>query len=428
MCGVAKGQSHLLDQLHGGGQFTNVLTSEFERLTQRMVREEVPRPQQQAFIATALEIIREAKLELRELPPVGTYIMRTFRDAADYQSWSETLPPSIAAAVAAKRSVVGRALQRLRHAYPHPPIPAPIRIIPSLALTAPYRDIPRGSKEAITFEDIKDGDTLFDFNDHYSRGQFFGIETIRQLSRDPFTRQPIGNIYRFTARLVPLSGGGTVFGHQLKKVGAAMPDSLNYLQQMTKESYSETPKEEINGWILQEYTPTIKFWTKGSDAIVGVRGTKSGEDVSTWPTVPLSTLNTTDLYKRNKKTVEDFRKRHPSLEYYAVGHSLGGAMIDSLIRDGLIKEAISYNPAIQYKDINAGLPNRRIYYGNDPLYRLMGWWDRKSEKKEPTDRSWVDFLSSFSMPANVISSLAAHKLKNFAGGKSGKKVVFTCNK
>jgi hypothetical protein len=208
--------------------------------------------------------------------------------------------------------------------------------------------------------------------------------------------------------------------------GAAMPDSLDYLQQMTKESYSASPKEDINGWILQEYTPTIKIWTKGSDAIVGVRGTKSGEDVATWATVPLSTLNTTELYKRNKKTVEDFWKQHPSLQYYAVGHSLGGAMIDSLIRDGLIKEAVSYNPAIQYKDINGGLPNRRIYFGNDPLYRLMGWWDKKSEKREPTERSWTDFLANFSMPATLASSLASHKLSNFKGGRrTGRKVVFT---
>lgn len=211
------------------------------------------------------------------------------------------------------------------------------------------------------------------------------------------------------------------------KCGGAMPETLNFLQQMTKETYSETPKEEINDWVLKEYTPTIKFWMKRNDVIVGVRGTKTAEDVSTWGTIPLNRLNTTDLYKRNKRTVEEFQKQYPRSQYtyYAVGHSLGGAMIDSLIRDGLIEEAVSYNPAIQYNDINGGLPNKRIYFGNDPLYRLMGWWDKKSEKRTPTDRTWTDFLANFSPPAAILSTLAAHNLKNFVGGKTSKKVVFT---
>jgi hypothetical protein len=201
--------------------------------------------------------------------------------------------------------------------------------------------------------------------------------------------------------------------------GKAVPEDLNFLQEMTQESYSATPKQDINGWILRKSTPNTKFWVKGNQAIVGVRGTKSSEDVSAWPTVPLNTLSTTAVYKKNLDAVREFKSEFPGLEMYGVGHSLGGAIIDGLIRDGLLKEAVSYNPAIQYKDINGGLPNRRIYYGSDPLYKLMGWWDRKSEHRPATASSWVDFLGNFSVPLAGLSALSSHKLSVFKGGMKG---------
>ena len=206
--------------------------------------------------------------------------------------------------------------------------------------------------------------------------------------------------------------------------GRAMPEKLNYLQQMAKQSYNiVNPKEDINGWKLEKWTPTMKFWVKGKEVIVGVRGTKTTEDVMTWGTVPLNTLYTTTVYKRDKAAVQQFQQKYPQSEYtyYAVGHSLGGAIIDNLLRAGLIKEALSYNPAIQYSDINAGLPNYRIYYGSDPLYRLMGWWDKKSEHREPENRTWADFLSWYSLPAAAVAGLPAHKLENFEGGKKRRK-------
>ena len=213
-----------------------------------------------------------------------------------------------------------------------------------------------------------------------------------------------------------------------KLEGKAMPEELNYLQQMAKQSYNIVdPQEDINGWKLEKWTPTMKFWVKGKEVIVGVRGTKTTEDVLTWGTIPLNTLDTTTVYKRDKAAVQQFQQKYPPNEYnyYAVGHSLGGAIIDNLLRAKLIKEAVSYNPAIQYKDINGGLPNRRIYYGSDPLYRLMGWWDKKSEHREPENRTWADFLGNFSLPAAAIAALPAHKLENFKGGKKVPQVVYS---
>jgi hypothetical protein len=213
--------------------------------------------------------------------------------------------------------------------------------------------------------------------------------------------------------------------------GKAMPEGLIPLQQMAKEAYNLVdPKKEINGWELKQWTPTLKFYVKGNEVIIAVRGTKANApdgslDVTADLTIPFNGIPGTIRYKTDKAMIENFQKQYypPSqYSYFAVGHSLGGAIIDSLIRDRLIREAVSYNPAIQFSDINRGLPNRRIYYGSDPLYRLMGWWDVKSEHREPENRTWADFLSGISLPAAAIAALPAHNLSNFEGGR---RVSFT---
>ena len=210
--------------------------------------------------------------------------------------------------------------------------------------------------------------------------------------------------------------------------GNAMPEGLDVLQKIAKQSYNLTnPTPQIDGWFLMDWTPTMKFYGKGNNIIVGVRGTKTTEDVSTWATIPLNSLSTTNVYKRDRDELVKFQQQYlpRDYNYFAVGHSLGGAIIDNLIREKLIKEAVSYNPAIEYRDINGGLPNRRIYYGSDPLYRLMGWWDKKSEHRQAENPSWADWLGSFSLPTAAVAGLPAHKLENFKGGKRNKKIVFT---
>jgi len=201
--------------------------------------------------------------------------------------------------------------------------------------------------------------------------------------------------------------------------GGAMPDELKVLQVIAKQSYNLTdPIQNVDGWKLVSWTPTMKFYMKGKDVIVGVRGTKTQEDVGTWYTIPFDLLYSTGVYQRDEAELRAFQQEYPPDEYnyYAVGHSLGGAIIDNLIRRGLIKEATSYNPAIEYSDINRGLPHRRIYYGNDPLYRIMGWYDKKSEHRDSKYGQWIDILTSLSPIPSAILGLEAHNLKNFTGG------------
>jgi hypothetical protein len=213
--------------------------------------------------------------------------------------------------------------------------------------------------------------------------------------------------------------------------GKAMPAELNTLQKITKESYNLTgPTEDVDGWKLIKWFPRVKFYMKGDDVIVGVRGTKTAEDVSVWPTIPLNTLGNTNIYKEVESQINEFKKEYPEKMYYAVGHSLGGALIDVLLRKGLIKEATSYNPAIQYNDINGGLPNRRIYYGSDPLYKLMGWWDKKSEYRPKDEFSqFLDKIYNITgITSSLSTSIASHALSNFRGKGRGESIKSKCKK
>jgi len=64
-----------------------------------------------------------------------------------------------------------------------------------------------------------------------------------------------------------------------------------------------------------------------------------------------------------------------------VGHSLGGAIVDGLLRHEGLDEGISFNPAIQYGDLginNEGFEHKRIYMDTDPCYALFGQFAYKN--------------------------------------------------
>ena len=78
-------------------------------------------------------------------------------------------------------------------------------------------------------------------------------------------------------------------------------------------------------------------------------------------------------FHADAEILADFKNDHAleDLQYYAVGHSLGGAIIDVLLRKRDIIAGISIKPAIQDMDLRANLANKRIYHVDDPLYMLM---------------------------------------------------------
>jgi hypothetical protein len=129
-------------------------------------------------------------------------------------------------------------------------------------------------------------------------------------------------------------------------------------------------------------------------------------------------LDTTTVYKRDKAAVQQFQQQYPQNKYtyYAVGHSLGGAIMDSLIKKGLIKEGVSYNPAVQPQDFRSILPNRRIYMSGDPLYAIFGNFLRQ---RPEVRKSKTSFFSKLGLKSVAPEYLKSHGLAEFEGGKRG---------
>ena len=74
-------------------------------------------------------------------------------------------------------------------APPPPPPPEP-------------RNIPAGSETEITYEEIKNGDVLVDFNKEYVHNRYYDAETVSKLKSNPHTREPIGKKTVYTAKIV----------------------------------------------------------------------------------------------------------------------------------------------------------------------------------------------------------------------------------
>lgn len=221
-------------------------------------------------------------------------------------------------------------------------------------------------------------------------------------------------------------------GKRCIRGGGPMPPR-NILQQIASAAYMEgrgsTPPAFIGHWQRVGNSPTLVFYRNSDSIVVGIRGTMGslfGEDWRANYTLPFNGLAGTNRYKKDRDALLKFQSRYPpsQFEYYGVGHSLGGAILDMFLSEGLIKNGVSYNPAIQTKDIKGKLPNERIYDANDPLYAMMG--SQASEKPEvrapaqPTSaaQSALGYLHPAIAVANAGQSyLNAHNLTNFQGGK-----------
>jgi hypothetical protein len=102
-----------------------------------------------------------------------------------------------------------------------------------------------------------------------------------------------------------------------------------------------------------------------------------------------------------------------------VGHSLGGAILDIFIKMGLIKRAVSYNPAIQPQDIRGQVANERIYSENDPLYNIYkhtGLAQAPEVRAAKPKKWWERIVESVPVVGKVYKNFTNHLLSNFEGG------------
>lgn len=203
-----------------------------------------------------------------------------------------------------------------------------------------------------------------------------------------------------------------------------LPDK-SILKDIADNSYKGTSDEmkDIPGFTLKFKSPTLVIYQKDGEnvMVIGVRGTADFRDFRAWFSTAFNVIPDSQRFKEDIAEVSKFQQQYPlaSYTYYATGHSLGGTLIDELIKKGMVKEARTYNPAIETDDIpNVALSqkNHRIYADGDPLYLLQGRYDnptevRKSYKYYPS--SAYDFIPGY-------DKYKQHILANpvFVGGMS----------
>ena len=188
-------------------------------------------------------------------------------------------------------------------------------------------------------------------------------------------------------------------------------------EKIAQAAYSTTAPSQIGLYRLVKDTPTMKFYRSGNQIVIGVRGTKDARDVASWPLVATSSIRSGARFHADAEVLNDFKNDNAleDLQYYAVGHSLGGAIIDVLLRNGEIIAGISFNPAIQLNDLRADLSNKRIYHLNDPLYMLMGRLATGGTVVVGKTQWWEKLISTvpyFNKLYAVYSKLQAHKISS----------------
>ena len=178
-------------------------------------------------------------------------------------------------------------------------------------------------------------------------------------------------------------------------------EARSYKQEIPGSLGRLNPLQEI---ARDEYICVYKNVTNSS-VVCGVRGTdvKDMKDIGADIKIALGTLNSSDRYKHDVEVITSLQKSFPQSKWWwvGVGHSLGGAIVDSLIRAGLLKEGVSFNPAVQKEEYLKPTTNRRIYLETDPLYLLMGRFTKYHEVRKTSN----------------MGVAASHSLSNFEGGK-----------
>lgn len=151
------------------------------------------------------------------------------------------------------------------------------------------------------------------------------------------------------------------------------------MREIARESYKEKAATQIGGTDLIYESDTIKAYKdpNSNKIILGFRGTADTRDVKAWVPTGMGQLSKTERYDYDKKQlVKLFSQFSPEkYVYYAVGHSLGGALSTQFKRDfSFIKNAVTYNSAVSPQDYlsknDASIIRR--YTENDVLFNLQG--------------------------------------------------------
>jgi hypothetical protein len=204
------------------------------------------------------------------------------------------------------------------------------------------------------------------------------------------------------------------------KVPTSGKPGSDVLQKMAKEAYNRNAPKEIDGWKLVSETPTLKYYHKGDTIMVAIRGTDPSDpgDLKADAFVAVGQLEKSQRFKKDLANLQHYKSNNPGFQYYGVGHSLGGAMLDAFIKKGLLKSGQSYNPAVQPQDLRGHVDNHRIYQQGDPIYAIEGRLlkDKPEVRKAPAKTIWDKTLDLIHPIKPALDALNAHGLQNFEGG------------
>ena len=200
--------------------------------------------------------------------------------------------------------------------------------------------------------------------------------------------------------------------------GGVMPTNNNNLWLMENQAYNNTPIS-VSDWVLiNPYSNGIKAFIKGNDIVVAIRGTADFTDIKADLQILSSGLTKSSRFNNDLNIIKVIQSKYPKnrYNYYGVGNSLGGAILDELIDMGFIKEGISYNPAVDLAKFKNDTRNHRIYNEDDILYNLMGRFTKNPEVRK-NKKSFFGKLASYIPLGKLGNSISAHLLSNFTGGK-----------
>lgn len=198
----------------------------------------------------------------------------------------------------------------------------------------------------------------------------------------------------------------------------------NILHLIISNAYEKIPEASINdmkndGWdLIQPYTDTIKPYINHTTKtiILGIRGTADFTDILADLKIATNNLEGSKRFKNDLEFIEKLQKKYKPEEYsyYAVAHSLGGSLIDAFLNRGLIKQGISYNPAVEDRFLN-NKNHLRIYNEGDMLFNIMGKYASNQEVRKNI-KSFFNRILSLSDLTKAGQGVYYHLLNNFKGG------------